>query len=198
MIDVIPVLPLGLAYLASVLLRDGYDVSVIDAQMDGKDQQVLNGDLLTLGLSWNGIKDKIEGCKPDIVGVTCLFSSRFPNALHVAKLVKEIDPEIPVVLGGIQPTVQTKEVLANSEVDFAVLGEGEQTMLDLMNGKSHRVIDGFGYKEDGQIHINPKTKFIEDLDSLLSLLDICSHAISPLKSHVCMEDLVCTMFIGTV
>jgi len=161
-----PVLPLGLAYLAASLRSNGHSVNVIDCQMAGRTNQVLEGDLLTIGLPWIQIKERIEASHPDIVGVGCTFSSRFLNALKIAGLVKEIDSTVPVVMGGIHPTIKPFEVLNQSEIDFVVLGEGEKALLDLVDGKPHNQIDGFGYKQDGTIHVNPKTKFIENLDSL--------------------------------
>ena len=61
-------------------------------------------------------------------------------------------------------------VLADENVDFVVLGEGDDTIIGLVNvieGRSDiSALDGVGYKENGHIKTIPKTKFIADLDSL--------------------------------
>lgn len=161
-----PEVPLGLAYIASVLLKGGHKVSIIDCLGEAPNNRIFEGNLCRVGLSLQQVKDRVRMVKPDLVGIGCLFSSRFNNVLKIAKVVKEVDSTIPVVVGGIHPTVMPHEVLANDTIDFAVLGEGEQTILDLVNDKPSKEIDGFGYKDAEGIHVNPKTKYIEDLDSL--------------------------------
>jgi magnesium-protoporphyrin IX monomethyl ester (oxidative) cyclase len=73
-------------------------------------------------------------------------------------------------MGGAHPSTLPKRVLRDQNVDYVVIGEGELTMLNLLKtlskGASFNEIDGFAYREEGKTVINPKKKFIEDLDSL--------------------------------
>jgi magnesium-protoporphyrin IX monomethyl ester (oxidative) cyclase len=73
-------------------------------------------------------------------------------------------------MGGAHPSTLPKSVLRDQNVDYVVIGEGELTMLNLLKtlskGASFNEIDGFAYREDGKTVINPKKRFIEDIDSL--------------------------------
>lgn len=161
-----PRLPLGLAYIAAVLLKDGHEVCVIDAQGEAPNTSICDGDLVTFGLPWESIGERVQKFSPEVVGISCLFSSRFANVLKTARLVKSIDRDIRVICGGIHPTIMPHEVLKNSEIDYVAIGEAEQTILDFVDGKPYKFIDGFGYVSNDCIHINRKSRFIQDLDSL--------------------------------
>lgn len=161
-----PRLPLGLAYIAAVLLKEGHEVNVVDAQGEAPNTTVRDNDLITFGLPWEAIRKRVQEYSPELVGISCLFSSRFSNVLKTARLVKNIDKDIRVICGGIHPTIMPNDVLKNSAIDFVAIGEAEQTILDFVNGKPYESIDGFAYVSQGNIHINKKTCFIQDLDSL--------------------------------
>jgi radical SAM superfamily enzyme YgiQ (UPF0313 family) len=164
--DFRPVLPLGLAYLAGVLLENGHEVHVIDCQGECKKPRIDEG-LYTYRLSASTIQNRLRSFNPDFVGISCLFSSRFRSVLEIARIVKQVDRSIPVIVGGIHPTIEPHEVLGNMCIDYAVLGEGERTIINVVNYEKPESIDGFAYRDkDGRICVNPKTKFIEPLDGL--------------------------------
>jgi anaerobic magnesium-protoporphyrin IX monomethyl ester cyclase len=81
-----------------------------------------------------------------------------------------VDKDIITVGGGAHPTVMPELVLSDKNADFAVLGEGEETIIDLVNyleGKqSIADTDGLAYRDNGNIRIIPRTRFIADLDAL--------------------------------
>ena len=162
--------PLGLAYLASVLRDDGHDVSLYDAAISRKPRKT--GKLFWYGQTMLQIEKRLQQEKYDIVGIGCFFSMRFKYALQIAKLVKKINPNTPVVTGGIHATTLSEEVMKNPEIDYIVIGEGEETIIELVNAikadslENISRIDGLAYRKDNRTHINPKTKFIQDLDSL--------------------------------
>jgi magnesium-protoporphyrin IX monomethyl ester (oxidative) cyclase len=166
-----PVIPLGLAYIAAVLEREKHIVHVIDAIAEGRKNKKYDNGLCTIGLSWSQILDRIKKFKPRLVGLGCPFSSRFFNALKIARIIKDMDPSIKVMIGGIHPSILPEDVLKKPEIDFVILGEGEVSTLEIVNNLEKGLhdfscIDGIGYKEDGKIKINPKTKYVSDLDTL--------------------------------
>jgi len=166
-----PSIPLGLAYVASVLLEDGHEVNVIDCPAEGRETQAMEDGVCTIGLSWNDIKSRLSEFNPNIVGIACAFSSRFKNALAVAAIAKEVNPNIKTVMGGIHPTILPEETLSHENVDFAVLGEGEATTIKLLRrinkgANDFSNIDGFGWKLRNHVTVNPKTTFIQDLDKI--------------------------------
>lgn len=163
--------PLGITYLAAVLEKSGYEVSLLDCIVEGYYDPERRNEHILLGLKWHEIGKRVRMFAPDVVGISCIFSMMFQEALKVAETVKNIDSNIKVVMGGAHPSSVPSEVLSNKNVDFIVIGEGEATLLELVRCIEQRntklsIIDGLGYKEDGVLIINPKTKFIENLDDI--------------------------------
>lgn len=162
--------PLGLAYLGAVL-EDSYEVKILDAMAEGFEEEVpLDDGILRYGLSFDKIRNKIREFVPDVVGVSCLFSVQFTNALEICRIVKKIDENIITVLGGSHPSALPQEVLKEKEIDFVVIGEGEKTLEALLKtiteGTEFAKIDGLVYKVGENIVVNAKTQYIKDLDSL--------------------------------
>ena len=124
--------PIGLCYLAGVLEKDGFNVSVYNADYNYRE---LRGEFLTFTVRkviegykkylsilkdisnplWQESKQVICQQSPDIVGIT-VTTAKFGAAINVAKLVKELDPTIPVIVGGVHPTILPEEMLKNKEV----------------------------------------------------------------------------------
>jgi len=170
-LDVNPLPPLGLGYLGAVLENTGIEVKVVDCLMEGWNNRVeVAENIIRVGLPFNQIEDIIRGYGPDIVGVNNMFTKQRDNACKIYDLAKRVDRSIITIGGGAHPTVLPELVLADENVDFVVLGEGEDTIIGLVSvieGKSDiSTLDGVGYKENGQIKIMPRTKFIADLDRL--------------------------------
>jgi magnesium-protoporphyrin IX monomethyl ester (oxidative) cyclase len=163
--------PLGLAYIAAVLEERAYDVKILDVSAeDFYNREEIGEEYIQIGLSNGEIKTRIRDFDPDVVGISCLLSSQFHDMCNICKLAKEINERIITVVGGAHPSALPEESLMNDYIDFVVIGEGEYTMLELMEaikrGYDFSKIDGLGFKQGKRIVVNPKTKFIEDLDEL--------------------------------
>jgi len=146
-------IPLGIAYLAAFLEKEGHNVRVYDELPHAKT-----------------FKSQLEEFKPDVVAVSCMTAT-FGRAESLAKETKEYNSQIPVVFGGIHPTSAPQETLANEFVDFITIGEGELTFAELLRKiesgeKDFSGILGLAYKKDGQVQINPRRELIKDLDSI--------------------------------
>lgn len=148
-------IPLGVYYLASYLRRSGHSVSVIDGEAQGMSAHQL------------GLK-AIE-FKPDIVGISSTTVA-FHRALEMAKETKSLMPEVPIVIGGPHVTAAVEDVLIHPEIDFAVLGEGEITLnelIDVIKNKGELTsVKGLVFRKNNNIIVNVKRPFIEDLDSI--------------------------------
>ncbi len=142
--------PFGLALLASLAREKGYKVSILDCNA------------LQLGL--DKIEENLPENSPRFVGLTAT-SVLVENALTIAKIVKEKYPESKVIMGGVHATLLPEEVLRNPAVDFAVVGEGEYSFLDLLSGLEPRLIRGIGFKENGRIVLNQPRETIPEIDS---------------------------------
>lgn len=171
-------LDLGLAYIAAVLDKNGFYVRVYntDYDEDGKlasleelfgnyngYKEAINDEKNGL---WQEIKEKIKDFNPDIVGIS-MFTGAYKSAKIVAKLAKEINPEIKIAVGGPHPTLAPAEtLLKNLEFDYAIRGEGEFAFLELAQGIPLEQIRGLSYRENNSVVHNQEREFISDLDTL--------------------------------
>lgn len=164
--------PLGLAYVAAVLERDGHEVRILDCVAEGFRRLVaLPEGRRRHGLDGDDLVRTVRDFDPRVVGVSCLFSSQSPAAHHVCRLVKSADPDLVTVMGGAHPSVVPEEVLADANVDLAAIGEGEMTMLRLVRAlETSRYppadVPGLAYRRNGQVVINAPPEFLQDLDTL--------------------------------
>ena len=147
--------PLGLAYVAAVLEGNGHEVRIIDIPVEMIDESKFEEILRTFS--------------PQLIGITSVTST-ITYSLALCGIIKHSLPNVTVVLGGPHPSTMPNEVLSNPNVDFVVRGEGEMTMLDLVNtlennGILRRVL-GISWRNSGVIVRNDSRPYIEDLDSL--------------------------------
>ncbi len=121
------------------------------------------------GKIWQEVKSTIVEYQPDIVGISA-NSPMFASACVVAKIIKEIQREIVVILGGPHVSMLGKEALNCQDIDIGIKGEGEYTVVELLDafehGKKLNNIQGIIYRENGKIVENSSRAFIQDLDSL--------------------------------
>jgi len=151
-----PYLPIGLAYLASVLEEDNHQVTVIDCP--------------TLDIDHSKLKSKLEELEPDLVGITAMTPT-IGSALICAEKAKEACQKSLVILGGPHATFMDKEILSETpNVDIVVRGEGEQTIREIahaLEGKMKmREIRGISIRKNREIFQTPDRKPIENLESL--------------------------------
>lgn len=170
-LDINPLPPLGLAYIAAVFERRGIEVKIVDCLMEGwHDREEIQDNVIRVGLPFEEIEKIIAQYMPDMVGVNNLFTKQRSNAHKIYELAKKVNPRIITVAGGAHPTVLPQLVLSDENVDFVVLGEGENTMLDIVDSiqgeKDLSGLDGVGFRQDGEIKIIPKTRFVENLDDI--------------------------------
>ncbi len=149
-------LPLGLAYIAAYLREAGYnDIKALDASNEG--------------LNVDETAERIISMKPDVLAVTS-STPQIKNAWRTIEKVKKTNPETKTVLGGFHPSSLPDESLGTGFVDFVVRGEGEQTMLELVNALENKgkfdAIKGISYKKGGRIMHNADRQLIQDLDKL--------------------------------
>jgi len=164
--------PLGLAYIASTLLSNGYtDVKILDVLTEGFfNETPFKEDFIRYGLSPEEIKKRITHFNPDIVGVSCICSLRKYQTYEICELAKEVNPKIVTVVGGNHMTCFPEEALNERYVDFAVMGEGEEPFLQLVkycDGKRENLdFDGIAYKKGEQLVVKPQTYWRKDIDNI--------------------------------
>ena len=161
--------PLGLAYLGAALRKSGIDVVGLDAAAEAPPRSAGDG-LLLFGLDRDSLRNRIVEIKPDIVGISCFFSSRFPAVIETSKIIKEIDKNIVTITGGIHPSLMPEYVCSFPEIDFAAVGEGERIIIEFVEAISgKRPLDrvtALAFKDNGNVRINPRDGYIDDLDAI--------------------------------
>lgn len=129
------VAPLGLAYIGAVLEQNEIEVKILDATAEGQLEGLRygNGDM-RYGLTDYQIHSALDDFKPDLVGVSCLFSNKALDAHNVCRIVKEYNKDVITVMGGTHPTALIDETMADVNVNAIVRGEGESSMLAIIQG----------------------------------------------------------------
>lgn len=161
---------LGVGYLAAVLEQAGYEVAILDAFTTENDMVNFSGGNATYGLGDRSIKRQIEKFKPDVVGISSMYTMYAQDAHRMASITKELNSDILVVLGGAHPSCNPELVLKDNNVDVVVGGEGEYTLLDIVNafkdGKNIDSIPGTAVRKNNSICVNAPRPLIDDLDVL--------------------------------
>ena len=118
---------------------------------------------------WREVQSVIAAYSPSVVGISAK-SANFASAVQVARLVKEILPETVVVVGGPHPTTIRDRILDCADIDIVVVGEGEQTIVELLEvlerGIEPDMVPGLIFRKGNQPVSTPARKFIADMDSL--------------------------------
>jgi anaerobic magnesium-protoporphyrin IX monomethyl ester cyclase len=172
--DINPLPPIGIGMLASILEKNNYQVGILDCLVRGWDQEeetLANKDIVRVGMTDDQIEEYIKEFKPDVVGVSCMFSVQHKVYPQIFAAIKSANANIITVAGGAHVTVCSKEVLEDPNCDYVISGESEESLVDflevLQGRKTFESVDGLGWvKENTDYVINPKLKWIEDLDSL--------------------------------
>ncbi|MET0089057.1 MAG: radical SAM protein [Candidatus Thiodiazotropha sp.] len=109
---------LGLMYLAAEVREHGYEPEIIESNI--------------MNLSIEGVVERILASKPAYVGIT-LFTVGVWNSAKIAKQIKEQLPDTRIIIGGPHVSSMGRETMERfQQFDFAVLGEGEKTLIDLL------------------------------------------------------------------
>jgi anaerobic magnesium-protoporphyrin IX monomethyl ester cyclase len=149
--------PLGLAYVAATLEKEGFQVQILDNYM--------------LKKPIGEVKQLIQSLNPEIVGITC-GSATYHKCVETAVAIKEVCPSCQVVVGGWHPSYVPDSMLSHPEIDYVVMGEGERAMAELAThlskgekAKAISSVAGVGYRKDGKI-VKNDPKFIANLDEI--------------------------------
>jgi len=103
--------------------------------------------------------------KPDVIGFSC-YIWNIEETLKVVNMLKKVDPSILIVLGGPEVTYDTAEWMEKyPDVDFIVIGEGEQTFKQLLHeisaAKEYRNVHGIAYRGNGEVKITSQMNKLE-------------------------------------
>lgn len=150
--------PFGILYVADALEKKGFRVKVYHEK--GKPAVI------------DKIAAEVIESRPLFAGVSTMTGPSLLPSLALSRKIKERS-DIPVVWGGMHPTMLPEQTLNEPSIDVAVTGEGEAAAVEIAEGLSGRGLDsealksisGIAFRENGRIVVNPVSSFIADLDA---------------------------------
>lgn len=160
---------LGIEYLSAYLKKYGHETKLILDPLLFEGYYTLSSSPLNKIFSYsNIILNEVVDTKPDLVCISCV-SDYFNWAIKTAENIKDV-LEVPIVFGGAHPTAVPENVLKHPFVDFVIIGEGEEALLELVDNLASRRdvanIRNLCYRSDGKVIKNPLRPLVSDLDSL--------------------------------
>lgn len=145
------ILPLGILSVGSALKKNGFDVDLININEKEIDQ--------TTAL--------IVEQNPLYVGLSVMTGRQTAHSAKLSQKIKAIS-SLPIVWGGIHPSLLPEQCLSEDYIDYVVIGEGEETSVEfsrkLQNKESLDAVLGLGYKDNGEPKINQARPFVKNLD----------------------------------
>ena len=140
--------PLGILTIAAYAESQGYSVHVFDIHGERADDTEL--------------RRRLQMTKPKFVGISVLTNMCIP-AHKIAKICKEEIPDCVLVIGGVHAEAMP-EMLENSSIDCVVRGDGEESMISIMQEGDFKKVEGVSFFDIGKIVNNPLRKIQMDLD----------------------------------
>lgn len=155
---------LAVEYLSSMLKVNGHKSCLVFDPVLFNDQQYLNVPLLAkLFDSKKKLMEDILETKPNLIAFS-VVTDHYLWACSIARRIKKLAPEIPILFGGIHVTSVPDEVIKNDFVDIICVGEGEEAIVELANnlknGKDITKIKNLWVREGGIVHKNPVRSLI--------------------------------------
>jgi len=177
--------PLALSYLSgSIIKNTDWSVKTYNADFNVKKKsfdpngEYLSGKGFKRYLSslkdhslpiWKEVKTSIEEYNPSVIGFT-VKSQNFTSATVIAKIAKEMNPKIKILVGGAHSTMNGSKVFECDDIDFACIGEGENTIAELLNALEKNIdlnsVNGIMFRDNNKIISTKPRAYIDNLDSL--------------------------------
>ena len=145
--------PLNLLTVAGGLLDEGYQCKIIDLNVIPPKKM------------YDELEKGIQDFKPDVIGIT-FTSALYSQCMRTISIVKKIAPDALIIAGGAHASSDATSTLRDTQIDIAVMGEGDFTVQEILSNKPLKDILGIAYKEEGRIVINPPRPFLQELDTL--------------------------------
>lgn len=147
-----------------------YTLAIINASIKDKFRTELF-DPNAKNLDDEEIIDSLRKAKPDIVGISTVSTEYIKEIKHMTHLLRKALPDAIIVEGGILPTAIINIAMRDKNVDYWIIGEGEESFLELLNRLNKGQIDvasinGLAFFEHGKPMIKMPVGYIEDLDSI--------------------------------
>lgn len=161
--------PLGLAYIAAAL-NSHYNLQVIDASALGIDKvELFKKNTYLFGLNKEEIVNLIN-IDTDILCISLMFSNNWLYDKELIKHIKAEYPDLKIIAGGEHVTAVPEFCMEEAPIDFIVLGEGEDTIVELcksiQNDKDVSLVQGIVYKVDGVVNFSNVRNRISNIQEI--------------------------------
>lgn len=155
--------PIGLSYIATAIKKAGFDFEIIDIEA----HRYSNKDL----------EEMLKNQEFDVVAFGAIVTG-YKIVKSLSAMIRRIKPNAVIVAGNSVASSVPEILLSNTDVDIAVIGEGEVTIIEVLdrlkNSRSLDDIKGIYFKKEGRIISTPKRECIQNIDSFANweLFDI--------------------------
>ena len=149
--------PLGFLTMTSYLEERGLEVRIVNLALRMMNDRELD------------VPAFLAEFKPKAFGIDLHWLPHAHGSLEVAKLLKELHPQIPIIFGGLSSTYFHRELIEYPQVDYVLRGDSiEPPLYELLTtldaGQMPKKVPNLTWKAEGQVHVNPKTFTPESLD----------------------------------
>lgn len=134
--------PLGVGYIANQAVKAGFTPEIMDINAQG--------------FSKPEVEEKIKHAKADVFGISA-FSTQYGYVRWLAETIKSVRKEALIIAGGPLATHQFRMVLAKTLIDCCIVGEGDQTIIDLLTHRNNfQAIKGIAFRQGDGIVVTEK------------------------------------------
>ena len=149
--------PMGLSYIAAVLKKEGHEVEVYNQNLHHYPE--------------NHLTAYLDKNRFDVVGLSFIAGYyEYRKAVKISQAINESKNRPFFLIGGHGPTPEPEFFLRKTGADVVVMGEGEETVLELLNARRDGLpftgIRGIAFRERNNYVVNERRPLIEDLDSI--------------------------------
>ncbi|MBW8000472.1 MAG: B12-binding domain-containing radical SAM protein [Planctomycetes bacterium] len=147
--------PIGLGYIATAIDNAGYSFDLIDLDVNKQGVNVL--------------EERFSQIQYDVVLMGCIITG-YKMVKQISACIKKFSPEATIILGNTVGSSIPEHLLENNPIDIIVLGEGDETVVELLGTlKSRASLEscrGIAYRDNGNIVYSGARERIKNLDSL--------------------------------
>jgi len=149
--------PQGLAYIAAVLLRNGYKVEIYNQDLHHYPDEHLT--------------EYLDKNKFDVIGVSIIAGYyQYRKLLKISEAINKSKQRPFYIIGGHGPSPEPEFFIKKTNADVIVIGEGELTIIELLEALANRNnfahIKGIAYRTGEGVTVNEKRQLIKDVDTI--------------------------------
>lgn len=160
---------LAIEFLSGFLKKHGHQVEVVLDPTLFATEAIASKKLAKIFDITKEVVCQVNAMKPDLIGFS-VFTFNYQRSLELAREIKKVNKEIPIIFGGVHPISVPEVVIEEDCVDMVCTGEGEYALLELLDsfkqGVKRADIQNIWFKDKGRVIKNNIRPLVEDLDTL--------------------------------